>query len=547
MGVGMKNNNILFYLIIILLCGGIYFHTLFFNFTYLDDYQLIVGNYYFNKNLANIPLTFLKGVFKGVFRAPDITLYRPIMNILFILEAQVGNKEPLVYHLTNVVLHLIASCLLFSLLLKLKYDKALSLLFSLIFALHPALTCNVAWIPGRNDILLAIFTLLWFTAFINFSILNTSSWLYFLLQEIFFLLAVFTKETALFIPIIGILFLILNRKKLLSKKNILLYIVWVATISLWLVLRCNALTNSNAIQLSAMKQLLYVVPIALVQYIGKMLLPIHLSPLPTIKDTPIIYGIISILLLLAAIFTTKKFYSVNLILGLSWVILFLLPPFMVYLSNYGILTENRLYMPLIGVIMILLETDLVKNISKKKAVLVSIFLPIIAAFSITTYKYSTVFRDKITFWEYAVKTSPHLTLAHRNLGAMYHMEGLLEKAEKKYKDALSLDPNEVMVHNNLGLIYMKRGLYKEAEEEFKKELLLNPMFDIAHYNYGLLCLQMGRLKEAEYFLKKTLELNPEYIDALQLLINYYSYMGDYNQARYYAEKLKSLGIQVPQR
>jgi tetratricopeptide (TPR) repeat protein len=94
---------------------------------------------------------------------------------------------------------------------------------------------------------------------------------------------------------------------------------------------------------------------------------------------------------------------------------------------------------------------------------------------------------------------------------------------------------------------MKRGLYKEAEEEFKKELLLNPMFDIAHYNYGLLCLQMGRLKEAEYFLKKTLELNPEYIDALQLLINYYSYIGDYNQARYYAEKLKSLGIQVFQR
>jgi len=494
---------------IILLGGGIYLHTLSFNFTYLDDYQLIVGNYYFNKNLVNIPLAFLK----SVFCAPDSTLYRPIMNILFILEAQIGGKEPLVYHLTNVVLHIIASCLLFSLLSKLKNDKTLSILFSLVFTVHPALVSNVAWIPGRNDVLLAIFTLLWFMSFINFSAV-AFSWLYFLLQTIFFLLAIFTKETALLIPFIGLSFLILTRQRLLSKKNVLLYLVWALSISLWLLLRHHALTNtSNATQFSEIKKLIHVVPIALVQYIGKMFLPLHLSPLPTIKDTPIVYGAISILLLSVMIFTTKSRYP-NLILGLLWLILFLLPPFIVYLSNYGILTENRIYLPLVGVMILLLESDLIKNLRKKKYLLISTSLLIIATFSLITYKYSNIFKDKIHFWEYAVKTSPRLTLAYRILGAMYHREGLLEKAEEKYKQALSINPNEIEVHSNLGLIYLEKGLYKEAEEEFKKELMLNPTYAGVYYNYGLLCFRTGRLKEAKWFLQKALQLNPEIQDIL---------------------------------
>jgi hypothetical protein len=528
------------YFTIILVCGGLYLNTLFFNFTYWDDNYLIIDSFYFNRNIKNIITAFSK----DVFRAIDTVLYRPMMNILFILEAQVGGKEPLIYHTTNLVLHIITSCLLLHLLLRLNYEKYTSLLFSLMFAVHPVLVSNVAWIPGRNDTLLATFILLWLISFINF--IDTTSWIYLLVQMLSFLLALFTKENAILIPLIGLSFVILRRRHLLSKKNILLYTTWCVAVCIWLILRHSALTNPARIQLDEIKKLsLYVIPAGIIQYIGKIFLPVNLSPVPIIEDTPLLYGLIATLLLTFIVSKTKNIYTTNFVLGALWFLLFLLPPFTAYFHNYGILLESRLYLPLIGLIISLPETDLIKNAKKK--ILNRVCLVIIIVFSILTYRYSRIFKDKITFWEYAAKTSPHLPLVYRNLGAMYYLEGNLHKAEDAWKKALALNPVELMVHNNLGLIYMKKGMYREAEEEFKKELAINPLFDTAHYNYGLLCLYTNRLKEAEYFLKKTLEINPEYIDAIQLLMNYYSQMGDYSQAKYYAEKLKSLGVQDSQR
>jgi hypothetical protein len=110
------------YFWIVLLVFLIYFQTLFFNFTYFDDDILILNNQKFISRLDNILPSFKEDVFLSVF---DI-YYRPILNVSFIIDAQFGDTGPFVYHLTNILIHALAAGLVFYLLNRLYYRRALA-------------------------------------------------------------------------------------------------------------------------------------------------------------------------------------------------------------------------------------------------------------------------------------------------------------------------------------------------------------------------------------------------------------------------------------
>ena len=145
----------------------LYFKAIFFGYTYLDDNNLILENIYFLHDISNIIAAFGQDVFRLISTA-DI-YYRPLMTVSLILDAQIGGAAPFIYHFTNLLIHLLGSCLVFLLLNKIGCKRELSFVFSLIFAIHPALSQAVAWIPGRNDSLMAVFALLSFIFFIDYA------------------------------------------------------------------------------------------------------------------------------------------------------------------------------------------------------------------------------------------------------------------------------------------------------------------------------------------------------------------------------------------
>ena len=98
-------------------------------------------------------------------------------------------------------------------------------MFALIFAVHPALNQAVAWIPGRNDSLLALFVLASALAFVRYVENRNWQWLgaYLALS----LAALLTKESAvllplIFIPVYGF---VLKRKRKVSSSSCLCF--WV--------------------------------------------------------------------------------------------------------------------------------------------------------------------------------------------------------------------------------------------------------------------------------------------------------------------------------
>ncbi|MDD5593916.1 MAG: tetratricopeptide repeat protein, partial [Candidatus Margulisbacteria bacterium] len=442
--------------------------------------------------------------------------YRPLVTLSLMLDAQWGGTAPWAYHLTNLILHLLVSCLVFLFFINIKYKRDLAFLFSLVFAVHPLLTDAVAWIPGRNDLLLAVFTLSSFIGFVRF--IETKRWPYYWGHLVLFFLALLTKEAAIvLVPLVFFYLHFIAREKLFSFNGRLFAAGWLAAVVPWFLLRQAVLTNPLKMTVEETgKSLLQNLPVA-VQYLGKIFLPFNLSVLPTIRDTSFVYGILSLCLLGLGWLLTKHKRHNFIFFGLFWSLLFVLPSLIINFSVIPTHLENRMYLPIIGVLLVLLEIEPVKNLNlRKRGALVYCTL-LLAVLSSITLIYSGSFADRISFWQNAVRTSPHSPLAHRNLGAMYFLEGSPDKAEPEYRAALDLNPAEPMAHNNLGLIYMDQGKLSAAEIEFISELKVNPLYDNALFNLGLLYARQGRIGQAKDLWEKTLEVNPQYVDAQKYL------------------------------
>ena len=525
----------------------IYGRTLFFDFTYLDDNNLILDHQYFLSNLANIFRSFLTDVF--LLFNNSAFYYRPILTISLIFDYQIGNISPFIYHFTNIILHITSSYLIYVFLSKLNYEKTLAFLFSIIFLVHPVLTQAVAWIPGRNDSLLAIFALSTFIFFIKY--LKNKKIKNLIFSLIFFALSIFTKESGIFILPIMFFFLYFiykkeNKEGKLSLFNFYFFFGSIGILGLWIILRNIALLGSTPATLSEMLKSIYLNLPAIIQFIGKIFLPFNLSVLPVIQNTTFLYGIISIIFLIIIFLFTKIKRWNFILLGAGWFFAFLLPSFIRPNSTLiADFIEHRLYLPIVGIFIILLETDLIRKINlKKKNTLIGISI-FIFILSIMTIIHSGNFANRTVFWENATKTSPSFAFNYNNLGAMYYLDKNMDSAEKEFKKAIELNPREPMAHNNLGLVYANQNKFIEAEEEYKKEIENNPYYDSVYYNLGLLYYKQKKYTEAEYNWKKTLELNPNYFDAIKALIVYYYEQKNYKEMSIYARELQNRGFLLP--
>ncbi len=539
------------YFWIVLIGFLVYLPTLFFGFTYLDDNELILNNFHFVKELSNIFNTFKEDVFLSYADA----YYRPIFTISLILDAQWAGTSPFIYHLTNIILHVLASCLVFVVLLKLKYKKQLALFFGLIFVVHPVLTQAVAWIPGRNDSLMTLFLLAAFIFFLKF--LDDAippphkNWKNYLWHILFFTLAFFTKEISLFLVFLCLAYLqLIKKEKIFSQDKLKLGMGWAGVIAFWFLMRSWAFVNPLAMPFSVMVKSVWQNLPAALQMFGKVVLPFNLSVLPIIEDTTFIYGMVSLALLLLLLVFSKQKRLNYILFGAFWFLVFLLPSFIrPNIELVADFIEHRLYLPILGFFIIASEIDWLKNLdatrpppkNRKVLIISGLVLVLLAGLTIN---HCFNFKGRLSFWKNAAENSPHSPLAHRNLGAMYYLDSRLDQAEIEYKKSLELNSQEEMVHNNLGLIYMNKNMFEEAEIEYKKELEINPFYDDAYFNLGLLYYKKGEFEKAKNSWEETLQINPEHIKACYNLAAYYIEQDNLDRAAYYINYLKKRGVDI---
>lgn len=514
----------------------IYAKTIVFNFTYCDDSIIILDNYWFLARLENIFKCFLK----NVFLIGDDVFYRPLLIVSFILNAQAGGMSPFVYHLTNVLIHSCCSVLVCALLIKMGYGRLKALMLSLLFAVHPALSQAVAWIPGRNDSLLALFALPAFLFLMNYAehgrLRDLAG------HAVFLCLAFFTKETAYVIIPIGAVYLwIAGRHKAMRTGFAVLAAAWAVPLGLYTAMKHLSGIVLPALSLPVLEAFFRELLPGLLIYFGKAVFPFNLSVMPAIRDTTLIYGLLALVPLAAAVLLTPKARLKYSLFGLAWFVLFLAPTFM---FTQGMQFEHRLYLPIIGLLVAAAEVDWRRACPDKRLMTIASAV-IITVFSVVSFVHSDIFIGRIIFWESAVKSSPRSAIAHCFLGMQYQESGKYDLSEKHLKMAAELDPAYWAARSHLAVLFMRKGDYAKAEQELIAADRLRPGYHGIYFNRGMLYGKQGRYEEAVRQWERAIELDPDYLLAYQRLALYYQMTGDItNRSRYAALMKEKFGYDI---
>jgi len=96
---------------------------------------------------------------KAIFLSPVVKMYVPLVPLSFSLDYALWGLNPFDYHLTNVMLHLINSLLVFALVLRLNNPLLPALVVAVLFGVHPLHVESVAWVTERKDALSTLFYL----------------------------------------------------------------------------------------------------------------------------------------------------------------------------------------------------------------------------------------------------------------------------------------------------------------------------------------------------------------------------------------------------
>jgi Tfp pilus assembly protein PilF len=168
--------------------------------------------------------------------------------------------------------------------------------------------------------------------------------------------------------------------------------------------------------------------------------------------------------------------------------------------------------------MMFMEFRPIQNMSGKKWAGIPAAMALLI-FSGITMSHSVVYRSDITFWENAVKKSPHSYFAHTVLGQRYYAQGHPELAEREFKSSLVLNPDP-LVENDLGLVLTEQNKLAEAEKAFIRALSQAPEDPGMLKNLGLVYMKLGDWTRAESQFRAAITLNsndPEIWDRLALV------------------------------
>lgn len=103
---------------------------------------------------------------------------------------------------------------------------------------------------------------------------------------------------------------------------------------------------------------------------------------------------------------------------------------------------------------------------------------------------------------------------HLQLGLSYEKMGLIEEAEKHYKEASKSDARGYLF---LGNLYLNQKQYEEAEKSYRKAIKKDSNLADAYNNLGwLYWLKNENLDEAQELVKKAIEIEKSNPDKIKI-------------------------------
>lgn len=488
-------------LIIIGLILLVYSQNLWFDFAYIDDNLIVFDEYDKISDLSKIPSTFVNGYLLDNY-------YRPMVMISFIIDTAIAGQSSMMYHLTNVVLHIIVSLFLFQILIGLGIKKTISLLAAAVFALHPLNVSAVSWIVGRNDLLLAVFSVASLFFYMKFREIDRISYLY--LSLIAYFLAMLSKEVGILIPAVFFLYELLIRSEDKLKLNMLyslFYFILPALVYLALRHFVASINVREEIGISSFIQNIYI----LFEYLAKSVYFFYIDPLPVKNNILISIGIITSIGLTSFLIANRKDKSnKTFMFGLLFFLILIVPTLLVRVNsddgefNY---IDCRMYLPLFGLMIsyaVIFEKMLVPL---KKSIKVIFVCVLFIYLSSLTYFHNQVYKNGLTYWGTALDKNPNRATYWMGLGFYYYDNKMFLEAAQCATNAINLKPDIGEYYFKAALAYEATGDLLTANEYLEKGLETGTNKSVIYSNLIKNYLRLGNKEKAVDLLNQLEQLD----------------------------------------
>lgn len=489
-------------------------------------------------------------LFSGRIGGPEYA--RPLSYFFFRLDYLIYGYNPAGYHITNLILHLLAGTGVFFLSKKILFlaervhkkitrekgnipHTCVCAMVFFLFLVHPAMSQAVLYITQRMTILAALFIIFSAYCYLLGRTKETAvkAVFWFVFSGIFFILAFFSKENAAVLPLVLLileLLVIRKRYPLEEKKNrflmlffpaifilICLYYVFTpgfeATLALYDPKRDSVILRL----VSGCRVMIYAISLFFFPHPNRLCLD-PLYPKSTSLFSPVtgplcIFAVI--FLLYAGIRLRKKNPA-----GSFCIFFFFLGLFVEStVLPISLLAEHRFYLSGVGAVLFMVWG--LNRLALPGKMVLGIFLLTAGIFSFWTLERARVWNDPVVLALDTVQKAPANPRAHHNLGVALVNEGRIKDAITAYTNALQLAQNPVFIHNHLGVALMETKEYEKAWFHLKVALSLCTPHDAAYpeimISFANLFIRQNQLDRAYFHLQNMARAYPDHPEVHALL------------------------------
>jgi protein O-mannosyl-transferase len=535
----MKNFKLVFHkflsghcipvLFLIIIPVMLYYPSIKYDYTGTDDIQLIQNNNPFLQKWRSVAYAFKT----NAYVSPNgIEFYRPMQMMSYTMDYHLASEKNVLlpFHVTEIALYIISLLLIYLLFLKIRIKRIPALIVTMLFAVHPLVTSTVVWIPARGDLLAAVFSLLVIVTFID---VQNGKKILAPVHFILFFCAMFSKETAVVLPIVLLaLDKLLLHNKLRTWKNLLFIICWLVSVGIYFSMRSigwvNEYPEGTLTGLAAFYKNLPVVPV----FLTKIFLPFDLSTYAVYKPWAIITGsifLVAMVLLILKDKSRRKYY----IFGFSWFILFCIPnmflrtPFAEYGREYF---ECWSFLPVIGVI---LTVGLILNSFRNKSLYIPAclsFAVIISALMSVSSLHAKEFSNSGTFADAAIHSYGKNTFAYLDRGQWKYHSKLVEEGIRDITYSIDICPQNDMAYYTRGMYYFYTRRNAEARRDLERAILLDKSYFEAYIMKGWVDFTDKQYYAAIEDFGTAIKLKPGFAWGRFLRGKMYEQIGDYENA-----------------
>lgn len=369
----------------------------------LDDLTLVVINLHI-RDLSNAAQLFFENIGAGIGQQVSSAFYRPLQILSYAVDHRFWGLNYAGYHLTNVVLHILAALSVFQFTRMITRKETLSFFAAAVFAVHPANTEAVSYISGRADPLSALFVFLCLICYIKY--LDTSDVKYYILFPLCYFCALMSRESGLMLPAYILLYHFSFRREVTRKLALKLAYPLLAVTAVYLLMRSVALNSMLPhYHAAALPERLAGFFAAFAGYIRILFMPygLHMEygrKVFYFNDPRVIIGLLLFALCVYFIFNRRKARGEAFFFA-AWFIAGLIPVSNIFPMG-AYMAEHWLYLPSVGFYAVIASAV----VRLPKAAAVALSAVILLGLTAATAKHNRYWADPEVFYTRTLEYSP---------------------------------------------------------------------------------------------------------------------------------------------